>query len=220
MRRPLCAWILVGASLLAAGAGPAYAAYDVRGRTTTDLGSLAGPSGVSAAAAVSGATLVGSSSLPGPPATPTHGFAYSPRTGKTADLGTLGGNSSTANAVSGSTVVGGDGLPASSIDLTTHTSAVIGSGRGVTEVGQISGNLLVGDNFAPNSVAFTARADKGSFAYLRPWAASTRTRRRSTGAAQVNGRGVVAGSAALAAAGPSTANGPFHATVRVPHPVA
>ncbi|MFD8793562.1 hypothetical protein [Streptomyces vinaceus] len=246
---------VVGTSSLPGDAVTHAFAYSLRTRTMTDLGTLAGPSGSSTAAAVSGATVVGSSSLPDSPASVTHGFAYSLRTGKMTDLGTLGGNSSTANAVSGSTVVGrsrtagnglagyaydlrtglrtdlgsrfltgqlvsgstvvgSDGLLASSFDLTTHTSAVIGSGRGVTEVKQISGNLMVGDNFAPNSFAFVARADDGAFTYLPSLGGL------NSYAAQVNGRGVVAGSAALAAPDPGTANGPFHATVWVPHPVA
>ncbi|MGW5345014.1 hypothetical protein [Streptomyces sp. NPDC004050] len=230
-------------------------AYSLRTRTMTDLGSLAGPSGNSTAAAVSGAVVVGSSSLPKTPATTTHGFAYNLRTRTMTDLGTLGGGSSTANAISGSTVVGqsrtagnrlsgyaydlrtgirtdlgshfltrqlisgstvvgGDGLVASSFDLTTHTSAVIGSGRGVTEVRQITGSVMVGDNFAPNSFAFVAHADNGDFTYLPSLGGL------NSAAAQVNREGVIAGSAALPPADPFTANGPFHAAVWVPHTVA
>lgn len=228
-------------------------AYDLRTRAMTDLGSLAGPSGDSAAAAVSGAIVVGSSSLPDTPATTRHGFAYDLRTRTMTDLGTLGGSSSTANAisgstvvgqsrttgnrltgyaydlrtgirtdlgshfltaqlVSGSTVVGGDGLLSSSFDLMTQTTAVIGSGRGVTEVKQIAGNFMVGDNFAPNSFAFVARVDNGDFTYLASLGGL------NSDARQINCHGVVAGSAALPPADPFTANGPFHAAVWVPAP--
>ncbi|MGW2519190.1 hypothetical protein ACWC09_19675 [Streptomyces sp. NPDC001617] len=220
----------------------------------TDLGSLAGPSGVSTAAAVNGAIVVGSSSLPNTPAATRHGFAYDLRTRTTTDLGTLGGSSSTANdisgstvvgqsrtaangltgyaydlrtgirtdlgshfliaqLISGSTVVGGDSLVSSWFNLKTHTSAVIGSGRGVTEVEQIAGNVVVGDNFAPNSFAFVARVDNGDFTYLASLGGL------NSAATQVNRHGVVAGSAALPSADPSTANGPFHAAVWVPHKV-
>ncbi|MFE2146735.1 hypothetical protein ACFXA3_34280 [Streptomyces sp. NPDC059456] len=230
-------------------------AYSLRTRAMTDLGSLAGPSGHSAAAAVSGAVVVGSSSLPNMPAATTHGFAYDLRTNAMTDLGTLGGRSSTANdisgstvvgqsrtagntltgyaydlrtgartdlgshlltgqLISGSTVVGGDGMLASSFDLTTHTSTVIGSGRGVTEVKQISGNLIVGDNFAPNSFGFVTRVDNGEFTYLPSLGGL------NSSATQANGKGVVAGSAALASGDPGTANGPFHAAVWVPHTTA
>ncbi|MGW8779890.1 hypothetical protein ACWGNM_17785 [Streptomyces sp. NPDC055796] len=246
---------VVGTSSLPGDAVTHAFAYSLRTRTMTDLGSLGGPAGNSTAAAVSGATVVGSSSLPNTPAATTHGFAYDLRTRTMADLGTLGGSSSTANdisgstvvgrsrtaanaltgyaydlrtgirtdlgprfltaqLVSGSTVVGGDGMLSSSFDLTTRTSAVIGSGRGVTEVRQISGPLMAGNNFAPNSFAFVARADNGDFTYL------TSLGGLNSSAAQVNGKGIVAGSAALPAADPATANGPFHAAVWVPHPAA
>ncbi|MFJ3908462.1 hypothetical protein [Streptomyces vinaceus] len=181
-------------------------AYSLRTGRTTDLGTLGGNS--STANAVSGSTVVGQSRTAG---NGLAGYAYDLRTGVRTDLGS---RFLTGQLISGSTVAGGDGLLASSFDLTTHTSAVIGSERGVTEVRQISGNLLVGDNFAPNSFAFVARADNGSFTYLPSLGGL------NSHAAQVNGRGVVAGSAALAAGDPSTANGPFHATVWVPHPVA
>ncbi|WP_327692615.1 hypothetical protein [Streptomyces sp. NBC_00459] len=230
-------------------------AYSLRARTMTDLGSLAGPSGHSTAAAVSGAIVVGSSSLPDAPASTKHAFAYNLRTRTMTDLGTLGGTSSTANdishstvvgqsrtigngysgyaynlrtgirtdlgprfltaqLISGNTVIGGDSLLSSSFDLKTHTSATIGPGRGVTEVKQISGNTMVGDNFAPNSFAFVAHADNGDFTYL-PSLGGT-----NSSATQVNRHGVVAGSAALPPTDPSTANGPFHATVWTPHTAA
>ncbi|TDU73928.1 hypothetical protein [Streptomyces sp. KS 21] len=246
---------VVGTSSLSGDVVTHAFAYSLRTRTMTDLGSLAGPSGNSTAAAVSGAIVVGSSSLPDTPASTKHGFAYNLRTRTMTDLGTLGGSSSTANDISGSTVVGqsrtagnrltgyaydlrtgirtdlgsrfltaqlvsgntvvgGDGLLASSFDLTTHKSAVIGSGRGVTEVEQVAGNLMVGNNFAPNSFAFVSRADNGDFTYLASLGGL------NCSATQVNSHGVVAGSAALPPADPSTANGPFHATVWVPHTVA
>jgi len=246
---------VVGTSSLSGDAVTHAFAYSLRTRTMTDLGSLAGPSGDSTAAAVSGAIVVGSSSLPDTPATTKHGFAYSLRTRTMTDLGTLGGSSSTANdisgstvvgqsrtagngltgyaydlrtgirtdlgsrfliaqLISGSTVVGGDSLLSSWFDLKTHTSAVIGSGRGVTEVKQIAGNVVVGDNFAPNSFAFVARVDNGDFTYLASLGGL------NSSARQVNCHGVVAGSAALPPADPVTANGPFHAAVWVPHTVA
>ncbi|MFD7625583.1 hypothetical protein ACFV7Q_05965 [Streptomyces sp. NPDC059851] len=246
---------VVGTSSLAGDVVTHAFAYSLRTRTMIDLGSLAGPSGHSTGAAVSGAVVVGSSSLPNAPATTTHGFAYDLRTRTMTDLGTLGGSSSTANdvsgstvvgqsrtagngltgyaydlrtgtrtdlgsrfltaqLVSGSTVVGGDGLLASSFDLKTHTSAVIGTGRGVTKVKQIAGNLMVGDNFAPNSFAFVARVDSGDFTYLASLGG------RNSSATQVNCHGVIAGSAALPPPDPFTANGPFHAAVWVPHTVA
>ncbi|MFK0258226.1 hypothetical protein [Streptomyces sp. NPDC090445] len=246
---------VVGTSSLSGDVASHAFAYSLRTRTMTDLGSLAGPSGNSTGAAVSGAVVVGSSSLPDTPATTVHGFAYDLRTRTMTDLGTLGGRTSTANDISGSTVVGqsrtvgngltgyaydlrtgirtdlgshfltaqlisgstvagGDGLLASSFDLVTHKSAVIGSGRGVTEVKQIAGNLMVGDNFAPNSFAFVARVDNGDFTYLPSLGGL------NSSARQANRHGVVAGSAALPSADPGTANGPFHAAVWVPHPVA
>ncbi|MFF7358627.1 hypothetical protein ACFZA1_39345 [Streptomyces filipinensis] len=246
---------VVGTSALTGDAVTHAFAYSLRTRTMTDLGSLAGPSGDSTAAAVSGAIVVGSSSLPSTPATTKHGFAYDLRTRTMTDLGTLGGSSSTANdisgstvvgqsrtagngltgyaydlrtgirtnlgthflaaqLISGSTVVGGDGLLSSSYDLVTHTSAMIGSGRGVTEVKQIAGNVMVGDNFAPNSFAFVARVDNGDFTYLASLGGL------NSSATQVNRHGVIAGSAALPPADPVTANGPFHAAVWVPHTVA
>src|SRR5262245_54257859 len=99
----------------------------------------------------------------------------------------------------------------SSFDLRTHTTAVIGSGRGVTEVEQITGNVVVGDNFAPNSFAFVARVDNGDFTYLTSLGGLNSTAR------QVNHHGVVAGGAALPPTDPVSANGPFHAAVWVPH---
>ncbi|MEV6578688.1 hypothetical protein AB0M92_11075 [Streptomyces sp. NPDC051582] len=181
-------------------------AYDLRTRRTTDLGTLGGNS--STANAISGSTVVGRSRTT---ANGLSGYAYDLRTRVRTDLGS---RFLTAQLISGSTVVGGDGLLASSFDLTTHASAVIGSGRGVTEVKQISGNVMVGDNFAPNSFAFAARVDNGDFTYLPSLGGL------NSYAEQVNSRGVVAGSAALAAPDPSTANGPFHAVVWVPHAVA
>ncbi|MER6026235.1 hypothetical protein [Streptomyces sp. NPDC001851] len=181
-------------------------AYDLRTRTMTDLGTLGGSS--STANDISGATVVGQSRTAGNGLT---GYAYDLRTGIRTDLGS---HFLTAQLISGSTVVGGDGLLSSSFDLMTHTSAVIGSGRGVTEVRQIAGNAMVGDNFAPNSFAFVARVDNGDFTYLASLGGL------NSSARQVNRRGVVAGSAALPSADPSTANGPFHAAVWVPHTVA
>lgn len=246
---------VVGTSSLSGDVVTHAFAYSLRTRTMTDLGTLAGPSGDSTATAVSGAIVVGNSSLPNKPTTTKHGFAYDLRTRTMTDLGTLGGGSSTANDISGSTVVGqsrtadnsltgyaydlrtgirtdlgsrfltaqlisgssvvgGDGLLSSSFDLRTHTSAVIGSGRGVTEVKQIAGNFMVGSNFAPNSFAFVARVDNGDFTYLASLGGL------NSSAKQVNHHGVVAGSAALAPDDPVSANGPFHATVWVPHTVA
>ncbi|WP_327360236.1 hypothetical protein [Streptomyces sp. NBC_01296] len=246
---------VVGTSSLSGDMVTHAFAYSLSTRTMTDLGSLAGPSGNSTAAAVSGAIVVGSSSLPNTPAATQHGFAYNLRTRTMTDLGTLGGSSSTANdisgstvvgqsrtagngltgyaydlrtgirtdlgshfltaqLISGSTVVGGDGLLSSSLDLMTHASAMIGSGRGVTEVKQITGNVMVGDNFAPNSFAFVTRVDNSDFTYLASLGGL------NSSATQVNSRGVVAGSAALPPADPFTANGPFHAAVWVPHTVA
>ncbi|MFF4010704.1 hypothetical protein [Streptomyces sp. NPDC001717] len=247
--------MVAGTSSLPGDAVTHAFAYSLRTGTMTDLGSLAGPSGNSTAAAVSGVTVVGSSSLPDTPARTTHGFAYNLRTRTMTDLGTLGGSSSTANDVSGSTVVGqsrtadsrltgyaydlrtgmrtdlgsrflkgqlisgstvvgGDGLLASTYDLTTHVSAVIGSGRGVTEARQVSGNLVVGDNFAPNSFGFVARADNGGFTYLPSLGGL------NSSAAQANRFGVVAGSAALPPADQTSANGPVHAALWVPQTVA
>ncbi|MCX4625435.1 hypothetical protein [Streptomyces sp. NBC_01443] len=181
-------------------------AYNLRTRTMTDLGTLGGSS--STANDIDGSTVVGQSRTAGNGLT---GYAYDLRTGIRTDLGS---HFLTAQLISGSTVVGGDGLLSSSFDLMTHTSAVIGSGRGVTEVKQIAGNVMVGDNFAPNSFAFVSRADNGDFTYLASLGGL------NSSAMQVNGRGVVAGSAALPSADPFTANGPFHAAVWVPHTVA
>ncbi|WP_328923623.1 hypothetical protein OG429_02615 [Streptomyces sp. NBC_00190] len=246
---------VVGTSTLSGDVVTHAFAFSLRTRTMTDLGSLAGPSGDSTATAVSGAIVVGNSSLPNTPAATKHGFAYNLRTRTMTDLGTLGGSSSTANdisgstvvgqsrtadnrltgyaydlrtgirtdlgshfltaqLISGSTVVGGDGMLASSFDLMTYTSAVIGPRRGVTTARQIAGNLIVGDNFAPNSFAFVARVDDGDFTYLASLGGL------NSSAAQVNRHGIVAGSAALPSAEPDTANGPFHAAVWVPHTVA
>ncbi|MEU6551017.1 hypothetical protein ABZ915_12175 [Streptomyces sp. NPDC046915] len=246
---------VVGTSSLSGDVATHAFAYSLRTRTMTDLGSLAGPSGHSTAAAVSGAIVVGSSSLPNTPDGTTHGFAYNLRTRTMTDLGTLGGSSSTANDVSGSTVVGqsrtagnsltgyaydlrtgirtdlgwhlltaelisgntvvgGDGMLSSSFDLKTHTTATIGSGRGVTEVKQIAGNFIVGDNFAPNSFAFVSRVDNGDYTYLASLGGL------NSAATQVNCHGVVAGSAALPPTDPVSFNGPFHAAVWVPHTVA
>ncbi|MFI8261000.1 MULTISPECIES: hypothetical protein [unclassified Streptomyces] len=181
-------------------------AYDLRTGTMTDLGTLGGNS--STANDISGSTVVGRSRTAG---NGLAGYAYDLRTGVRTDLGS---RFLTGQLISGNAVVGGDGLLASSFDLTTHESAVIGSGRGVTEVRQISGNVMVGDNFAPNSFAFVSRFDDGAFTYLPSLGGL------NSAAAQVNSRGIVAGSAALPAADPNTANGPFHAAVWVPHTVA
>ncbi|MFI6005495.1 hypothetical protein ACIA98_34725 [Streptomyces sp. NPDC051366] len=181
-------------------------AYNLHTRTMTDLGTLGGSS--STANDINGSTVVGQSRTAGNGLT---GYAYDLRTGIRTDLGS---HFLTAQLISGSTVVGGDGLLSSSFDLMTHTSAVIGSGRGVTEVKQIAGNVMVGDNFAPNSFAFVARVDNGDFTYLASLGGL------NSSAMQVNGRGVVAGSAALPSADPFTANGPFHAAVWVPLTVA
>ncbi|MGW1746933.1 hypothetical protein ACWCRD_15245 [Streptomyces sp. NPDC002092] len=80
-------------------------------------------------------------------------------------------------------------------------------GRGVTEVKQIKGHLVVGDNFAPNSFApnpfaFIARVDNGDFTHLPSLGGL------NSSASQVNRHGLVAGSAALAPADPVSANGP------------
>ncbi|MER6779465.1 MULTISPECIES: hypothetical protein [unclassified Streptomyces] len=200
--------IVVGSSSLpdAPAATTHGFAYDLGTRTMTDLGTLGGNS--STANDISGSTVVGGSRTAG---NGLAGYAYDLRTGVRTDLGS---RFLTGQLISGSTVVGGDGLLASSFDLTTHKSAVIGSGRGVTEVRQISGSVMVGDNFAPNSFAFVARSDNGDFAYLPSLGGL------NSGAAQVNGLGVVAGSAALPAADPANSNGPFHAAVWVPHTVA
>ncbi|WP_327130518.1 hypothetical protein OG311_03200 [Streptomyces sp. NBC_01343] len=197
--------IVVGSSSLpdAPAATTHGFAYDLRTRTMTDLGTLGGNS--STANDISGSTVVGRSRTAG---NGLAGYAYDLRTGVRTDLGS---RFLTGQLISGSAVVGGDGLLASSFDLTTHKSAVIGSGRGVTEVRQISGSVMVGDNFAPNSFAFVARSDNGDFTYLPSLGGL------NSGAAQVNGLGVVAGSAALPAADPASSNGPFHAAVWVPH---
>ncbi|MEU2391412.1 hypothetical protein [Streptomyces sp. NPDC007369] len=200
--------VVVGSSSLPNTPAPAKHgfAYDLRTRTMTDLGTLGGSS--STANDISGSTVVGQSRTAGNGLT---GYAYDLRTGIRTDLGP---HFLTAQLISGSTVVGGDGLLASSFDLKTHTRAVIGSGRGVTKAKQITGNLVVGDNFAPNSFAFVARVDNGDFTYLASLGGL------NSSAAQVNCHGVVAGSAALPSADPLTANGPFHAAVWVPHTVA
>ncbi|MET7474388.1 hypothetical protein ABZT17_08520 [Streptomyces sp. NPDC005648] len=196
--------IVVGnSSLPNASAGATHGfAYDLRTRTMTDLGTLGGSS--STAGDISGSTVVGQSRTAG---NSLSGYAYDLRTGVRTDLGF---HFLIAQLVSGHTVVGGDSLLSSSYDLRTHTTATIGSGRGVTEVRQISGKLVVGDNFAPNSFAFVARVDNGDFTYLDSLGGL------NSAAAQVNRHGVVAGSAALPPADPSTANGPFHAAVWVP----
>ncbi|MFJ9721856.1 hypothetical protein ACIRP3_03820 [Streptomyces sp. NPDC101209] len=181
-------------------------AYDLRTGTTTDLGTLGGSS--STAADVSGTIVVGQSRTA---AGSLAGYAYDLRTGTRTDLGP---RLLTAQLVSGTTVVGGDGLLSSAYDLTTHEITTIGSGRGVTEVRQIVRNVVVGDNFAPNSFAFVARVDNGDLTYLDSLGGL------NSSAAQINGRGVVAGSAALPPADPVTANGPFHAAVWVPRPAA
>ncbi|MEU9448741.1 hypothetical protein [Streptomyces sp. NPDC048277] len=180
-------------------------AYNLRTRTMTDVGTLGGSS--STANDISGSTVVGQSRTAD---NSLSGYAYDLRTGIRTDLGS---HFLTAQLVSGNTVVGGDSLLSSSFDLTTHTTATIGSGRGVTEVKQITGDLMVGDNFAPNSFAFVARVN-GDFTYLASLGGL------NSSAAQVNRHGVVAGSAALPPADPVTANGPFHAAVWVPHTVA
>ncbi|MFD0271673.1 hypothetical protein ACFVGY_34650 [Streptomyces sp. NPDC127106] len=176
-------------------------AYNLRTRTMTDLGTLGGSS--STANDISGSIVVGQSRTAGNGLT---GYAYDLRTGIRTDLGS---HFLTGQLISGSTVVGGDGLIASSFDLMSHKSARIGSGRGVTKVRQIAGNIMVGDNFAPNSFAFVARVDNGDFTYLASLGGL------NSSAAQVNRHGVVAGSAALPPADPFTANGPFHAAVWV-----
>ncbi|MFE6847103.1 hypothetical protein [Streptomyces sp. NPDC057686] len=181
-------------------------AYSLRTRTMTDLGTLGGRS--STANDISGSTVVGQSRTAGNALT---GYAYDLRTGIRTDLGS---HFLTAQLISGNTVAGGDGLLSSSFDLMTHKSAVIGSGRGVTEVNQIAGNVMIGDNFAPNSFAFVSRVDNGDFTYLPSLGGL------NSSAMQANRQGVVAGSAALAPTGPVTANGPFHAAVWVPHTVA
>ncbi|MEU9391950.1 hypothetical protein AB0D86_18350 [Streptomyces sp. NPDC048324] len=179
-------------------------AYNLRTRTATDLGTLGGSS--STAGDISGSIVVGQSRTA---AGSLAGYAYDLRTGIRTDLGP---RFLTAQLVSGTTVVGGDGLLSSAYDLTTHEITMIGSGRGVTEVRQIARNVVVGDNFAPNSFAFVARVDNGDLTYLDSLGGL------NSSAAQINTRGVVAGSAALPAADPVTANGPFHAAVWVPRP--
>ncbi|MDC2960265.1 hypothetical protein PO587_38140 [Streptomyces gilvifuscus] len=179
-------------------------AYSLRTGTMTDLGTLGGSS--STANDISGSTVVGQSRTAG---NTLAGYAYDLRTGVRTDLGP---RFLTAQLISGDTVVGGDSLLSSSYDLGTHEIRMIGSGRGVTEVRQIVRNVVVGDNFAPNSFAFVARVDNGDFTYL------TSLGGLNSAAAQVDGHGVVAGSAALPPTAPGAANGPFHAAVWVPHP--
>ncbi|MFD8719346.1 hypothetical protein ACFV2H_15400 [Streptomyces sp. NPDC059629] len=181
-------------------------AYNLRTRTTTDLGTLGGSS--STANDISGSTVVGQSRTTG---NSLSGYAYDLRTGIRTDLGF---HFLTAQLISGNTVVGGDSLLSSSYDLITHTSATIGSGRGVTEVKQIRGHVVVGDNFAPNSFAFVARVDNGDFSYLASLGGL------NSAATQVDRHGVVAGSAALPPADLVSVNGPFHAAVWTPHTVA
>jgi uncharacterized membrane protein len=178
-------------------------AYSLRTRAMTDVGTLGGRS--STANDISGSVVVGQSRTAG---NRLSGYAYDLRTGIRTDLGS---RFLIAQLISGDTVVGGDSLLSSSFNLTTHATAVIGSGRGVTEVKQIAHNLMVGDNFAPNSFAFVARVDNGSFAYLPSLGGL------NSAATQANCHGVVAGGAALPPADPVSANGPFHAVVWVPH---
>ncbi|MET7704270.1 hypothetical protein [Streptomyces sp. NPDC005485] len=193
----------MGTSSLVGDAVTHAFAYSLRTRTMTDLGTLGGRS--STANDISGPTVVGQSRTADNALT---GYAYDLRTGTRTDLGS---RFLIAQLISGSTVVGGDSALSTSYDLKTHTSATIGTGRGVTEVKQIAGNTMVGDNFAPNSFAFVARADNGDFTYLPSLGGL------NSAATQVNHHGTVAGSAALPPTDPVTANGPFHAAVWVPH---
>lgn len=114
MRMRLRAWILVGAGLLAVGAGPAYgadtssadsAAGSVQ-YTVQDLGTLGGTR--SKATAIDGNTVVGSSQTSGNAA--EHAFAYDLRRHTMTDLGTLG-DSSRATGVEGATSSGSQTSP-------------------------------------------------------------------------------------------------------------
>ncbi|WP_084728881.1 hypothetical protein [Streptacidiphilus neutrinimicus] len=194
--------IVVGDSSLPNAPGTHGFAYDLRTGTMTDLGTLGGTS--STANDVSGSVVVGQSRTAG---NGYSGYAYDLRTGTRTDLGF---HLLTGELVSGNTAVGGDSELSTTFDLTTHATRTVGPGSGVTQVDQISGNLMVGDDFAPNSLAFLARVDTGDFTYLPALGGL------NSSAAQVNCDGVVAGSAALAPAAPVNANGPFHAVVWVP----
>ncbi|MEY9878018.1 putative membrane protein [Streptacidiphilus sp. MAP12-33] len=179
-------------------------AYDLRTGTMTDLGTLGGSS--STATDVSGSVVVGQSRTAG---NALSGYAYDLRTGARTDLGW---HLRTAELVSGGTAVGGDGMLSTTVDLTTQASAMVGPGSGVTQVSAIAGNHLVGDDFAPNSLAFAERVDTGAFTSLQSLGGL------NSHAAQVNRAGVVAGSAALTPPDKVTANGPFHAAIWVPVP--
>jgi hypothetical protein len=148
-------------------------AYNLRTRTMTGLGTLGGSS--STANDISGSTVVGQSRTAGNGFT---GYAYDLRTGIRTDLGA---RLLTAQLISGA-VVGGDGLLSSSFDLVTHTSAVIGPGRGVTEVRQITGNTMVGDNFAaaptPPRHRSTAKASSQAARHFREERNRARTKAR------------------------------------------
>ncbi|SEM24649.1 hypothetical protein [Streptacidiphilus jiangxiensis] len=177
-------------------------AYNLRTGATTDLGTLGGSA--STATDISGSVVVGQSRTAG---NGYAGYAYDLRTGVRTDLGS---HLLTGELISGKVVVGGDSVLATTYDLTTDTTATVGPGKGVTQVNQILGTVMVGDNFAPNSLAFVARTENGEFTYLASLGGL------NSYATQVNRQGVVAGSAALAPTEPFNANGPFHATVWVP----
>ncbi|WP_152648577.1 hypothetical protein [Streptacidiphilus anmyonensis] len=193
---------VVGDSALPDASGTHGFAYNLRTRSMTDLGTLGGSS--STANDVSGSVVVGQSRTA---ANAVSGYAYDLRTGARTDLGW---HLRTAELVSGGTAVGGDGMLSTTFDLATQATTMVGSGSGVTQVDQISGNLMVGDDFAPNSLAFVARVDNGAFTYLAALGGV------NSSAAQVGGDGVVAGSAATAPTSAGSANGPFHAAVWVP----
>jgi probable HAF family extracellular repeat protein len=149
--------VLAATAFAAVAAGQAAVADPAPPGTYTvvDLGTLGGAR--SAATAIDGKTVVGTSATPGDGA--THAFSYSLRTHRMTDLGTLGGADSSAVAVRGPYVAGVSDLPGGAghgfvYDLRTHRMTDLGTlgGTGSTATA-ISGRYVLGVAATPGDLA-------------------------------------------------------------------
>jgi uncharacterized membrane protein len=139
----------------------------------TDLGSLAGPSGVSTSIGISqGRFITGYSDIPGEPYPVRHAFVYDLRTHVMTDLGTNGALSSQATAISGHTVVGYTEPAPTSADTASHGFAYNIRTHAWTDLGAemsyrplVTGHTVVSSN---RGTAYTFDLATGTLAPFRP----------------------------------------------------
>jgi hypothetical protein len=148
-------------------------AYDLRTHVMTDLGSLAGPSGVSSSVGISqGRYITGYSDAPGQPYPVRHAFVYDLRTHTMTDLGANGALSSQPTSISGHTIVGytepslptsGDTPHGFAYDIRTHAWTDLGAELNYRPI--VTGHTVVSSN---RGVAYTYDLSTGTLAPFRP----------------------------------------------------